>query len=68
LFAAGIILFILYSGSPPFEKALPTDAYYKVFSNKNYQVFWNAHSKKKPEGFYPPEFKNLIERMLCPKP
>jgi len=68
LFAAGIILFILYSGSPPFEKALPTDPYYKVFSNKNYQVFWNAHSKKKPEGFYTPEFKNLIERMLCPKP
>ena len=52
LFAAGIILFILYSGSPPFEKTTATDAYYKVFSAKNYVLFWSAHSKKKPVNFY----------------
>ena len=68
LFAAGIILFILYAGSPPFEKAVNTDPYYKVFSNKNYTVFWNAHSKRKPEGFFSNEFKDLINKMLLPKP
>ena len=61
-------MFILYSGSPPFEKAINTDPYYKVFSAKNYTVFWNAHSKRKPEGFYSKEFKDLINNMLLPNP
>lgn len=67
LFAAGIILFILYSGNPPFEKAANTDPYYKVFSAKNYTTFWNAHSRKKPAGFFSDEFKDLINHMLLPK-
>lgn len=67
LFAAGIILFILYSGNPPFEKAVISDPYYKVFSSKNFPVFWNAHSRKKPAGFFSEEFKDLINHMLLPK-
>lgn len=30
IFAAGVILFIMYSGSPPFEKASINDPYYKL--------------------------------------
>jgi len=71
IFAAGVILFILYSGSPPFEKAVNTDPYYKVFSantTKSFATFWNAHSKRKPEGFYTDDFKDLIVGMLGPIP
>ena len=34
LFAAGIILFIMYSGTPAFGKALPSDPYYKLLCMK----------------------------------
>lgn len=34
VFALGVILFILYSGFPPFyKKAIKTDPYYKFFAN-----------------------------------
>lgn len=65
LFAAGVILFILYSGSPPFEKATPTDPYYKVLMDKKHSVFWNGHSRRRLEGFYTDQFKDLINRMLA---
>lgn len=32
LFAAGIVLFILISGSPPFSAAIPKDPYYKTLA------------------------------------
>lgn len=68
LFAAGIILFVMYSGSPPFERTESNDPYYKVFSAKDYLKFWNAHSKRKPAGFYTPDFINLINNMLAHRP
>jgi len=35
LFAAGIILFIIYSGHPPFGQASPQDPYYKTLAMGN---------------------------------
>jgi len=35
---------------------------------KNWQVFWQFHSKSKPTGFYSTEFKNLINQMICYDP
>lgn len=52
LFAAGVMLFIMYSGSPPFESAQPADRVYNLIRNGNWKVFWNAHSKRKPQGFF----------------
>lgn len=68
LFAAGIILFVMYAGGPPFEKAVPNDPYYKVLAAKQYNVFWGAHGKRKPAGFFSESFKDLINRMLALKP
>jgi len=68
LFAAAIILFVMYSGGPPFEKAVPNDPYYKVLAAKNYNVFWGAHSKRKPAGYFSDNFKDLINKMLAVKP
>lgn len=68
LFAAGIILFILYTGGPPFEKSIQNlDPYYRIFCRNNSQ-FWEAHSRRRPAGFFTPEFKELINRMLKPEP
>lgn len=56
LFAAGIILFIMYAGSPPFVKAEPKDGYYKFLCTSKNEVFWTAHSRGKRPGFFSTEF------------
>jgi serine/threonine protein kinase len=64
LFALGVILFILYSGHPPFGMAKDDDTYYKLLATNRSDLFWKAHSQRKPEGFYSDEFKDLITCML----
>lgn len=68
IFSAGVILFIMYTGTPPFEKTTPTDSYYRLIKEKNYVTFWNAHSKRKPFGFYTEEFKDLFTQMVAYNP
>lgn len=67
LFAAGIILFIFYTGHPPFNHAKATDSYYGLICMNNHEKFWNYHSRKKPNGikFFSPDFINLINAMLA---
>ena len=66
LFALGVILFIMYSGHPPFGAANETDNFYKLLATNRSDLFWKAHSNssRKPEGFYSNEFKDLITCML----
>lgn len=65
LFAMGIILFILYSGSPPFNSAHFSDAYYKLLATNRADLFWKYHSNRKSEpGFFSDSFKDLITNML----
>lgn len=69
LFAAAIILFIMYAGTPPFNKADTKDAYYKLLTTGRHDVFWNAHSKHKPsKEFFSNDFKDLIVKMLAEDP
>jgi len=71
LFATGIILFILISGTPPFAKADPkADPHYKLIVANRQDVFWKAHERNKPkiEGrdtFYSEEFKDMLNAMLA---
>ena len=67
LFAAGIILFIFFTGHPPFNHAKATDSYYGLICMNNHEKFWNFHSRKKPNGlkFFSAEFINLINAMLA---
>lgn len=64
LFALGVIMFILYSGHPPFANAKSGDAHYNHFINENYDAFWAQHQKSKPKDFFSDDFKDLITQML----
>ena len=59
LFAAGVVLFVMFSGTPPFISTKPTDKIYKLIRDKNYTKFWSLHERKKP-GFFPDSFKRLL--------
>jgi len=67
LFAAGIILFIFYTGHPPFNHAKATDSYYNLICMNNHEKFWTYHSRKKPNGinFFSAQFMSLINAMLA---
>jgi serine/threonine protein kinase len=68
IFACGDILFIIYSGTPPFQRALVTDPFYKTIKDKNYGPFWDAHKKNKPVDFFTDDFKDLFQSMVAYKP
>jgi hypothetical protein len=52
----------MYAQHPPFNKADPTDPFYRLICANRPELFWKAHSRNKPggENFFPEEFKNLI--------
>lgn len=69
LFASGIILFIMFSGTPPFTRADPKDPYYRLFCTNKIETFWAAHQKhKKEKDFFPEAFKDLLNKMLAYDP
>lgn len=68
IFATGVILFIMYSGAPPFLNTKPSDRIYQLIKSKNYAKFWTLHEKKKPAGFYPDSFKRLLNEFFSHDP
>ena len=40
IFSLGVILFVLYAGHPPFDKASSSDRYYTWIHNNRTEVFW----------------------------
>lgn len=67
VFAAGVILFVFYSGHPPFNQATEHDPYYRVFV-KNNEKFWDFHSKQNQKRKYSESFKELVNSMLSLDP
>lgn len=66
LFAAAIILFIMYAGTPPFSKADPKDPYYKLLCSNRHDTFWQAHLKNKgSENFFSQDFMNFMNSLLA---
>ncbi len=46
IFAAGVVLFAMMTGSMPFEKNATTDDYlYKYIASKKYEQFWEEWGK-----------------------
>ena len=70
MFAAGIVLFIMVAGTPPFSVAERNEFYYKLICNNRWEMFWKYHCKGKPSGqfFFSENFKNLMQYMLAYSP
>lgn len=68
MFAATVILFIIFTGGPPFSKADTKDPYYKLLTTNKHDTFWAAHSRGKPKDFFSPEFKDFVNRMFACDP
>ncbi len=68
IFGAGVILFIMFNGTPPFLSTKAHDRIYKCIKDKNYEKFWSLHEKIKEKGFYPKEFKDLINAFFSYEP
>jgi serine/threonine protein kinase len=43
IFAAGVVLFIMYNGTPPFLSTKSHDRIYKLVNDKNFAKFWTLH-------------------------
>jgi len=68
VFAAGIILFIMITGHPPFMKADPkSDPYYKCLCVNKHNTFWTAHSKNKPnkDAFFSNDLKDMFNSLFA---
>lgn len=64
IFAAGVILFIMLKGTPPFEAATPENRIYGLIKEKNYKKFWKLHSQRHPKMFSE-SFKDLFIGMVA---
>lgn len=68
LFSAGIILFILQFGTPPFTRADEYDTYYTSLIS-NASQFWKMHNRRRrPSQQISDDFKSLISKMLASNP
>lgn len=69
IFSAGIILFIMITGRPPFWCADCHDFRYKYFYKNNLKKFWELVSKNRSdETDFSGDFKELINMVLTPDP
>lgn len=65
VFALGVILFNLFSGSSPFELAIQFDTRYEKIAENRYDSFWEYFERWRD---YPGDFKDLINNMLQLEP
>lgn len=66
IFAAGVVLFILYTGRPPFSEATLQDSYYSNFFSGDVGKFWKTIKNKYQD--LEQDFADLITRMLAKNP
>jgi len=66
IFSAGVIMFIMLTGYPPFEQAdARKDSWFKCIAANSYDKFWNQKHKNNGVSELA---RNLIQRMICYQP
>lgn len=60
IFAAGICLFLMLLGHPPFREASLRDSHFKKLARTNKEDYWNIYKTAN----IPPQFKDLFEKMV----
>jgi len=65
IFAAGVILFIMLAGFPPFQDAQSNDWWFDKIKKKKYRLFWMAHERT---AKFTTEAKDILQRMLAADP
>ena len=73
IFSLGVVLFVLVMGFYPFNKPNMIDSRYKLIFKKDFDNFWKKCEQKKisSDKYFSgvsKEFKDLFEKMVCPKP
>lgn len=71
IFAAGVVLFMLMTGTHPFNSTAPNDSYYRLIREGNFERFWGFHTRKRsgfPQANYPPQVVHLINWMIGSDP
>jgi len=65
-FSAGVVLFILLTGYPPFEQAHKSDRWFRPLAKGDYRKFWELHSGCQISS--DEAAKDLLQRMLTYNP
>jgi len=64
--SAGVVLFILLAGNPPFAQATQNDWWFRACSAGRHDKFWAAHLRSAPH--FPPQCQDLLNQIFVVSP
>jgi len=67
VFSAGVVLFVMARGIPPFFTAKSDDRYFKIMAANRWDLYWKQH-KRNSQKELDPAFMEMIEGVLCTEP
>eukprot|EP01006_Ploeotia_vitrea_P050491 TRINITY_DN67468_c6_g1_i1.p1 TRINITY_DN67468_c6_g1~~TRINITY_DN67468_c6_g1_i1.p1 ORF type:complete len:524 (+),score=299.66 TRINITY_DN67468_c6_g1_i1:46-1617(+) len=65
IWACGVILFIMLSGFPPYQRPDATDWWFNKLATNRQSLFWQAHSR---QMYFSDGIKDMINKMLYVDP